>query len=300
MSSNAFRSHLMQQVFSVAKNNSRPLRANRMSHFQASKTQDVDPKNDNVPISEIFSSSNKSITSSSILNPLHLTPSKLNESSKQTTLQQCRLMHTDNIFTRQNSIDDEDEINNKNDRLSPESFQTVIKTRRTTSNFIPLDDLTLIQRDKIHNAISRAVECGVEAPNHYRTEPTTFYRIMPNTNSWEKLLDIVYNVTLYTNKSTSQITEEESKRKAETKQMKWRHSIGGYIVVCVSGQPDQDQQHELGESSSCDAYKILPINPPKTERQLEDYASACASIQNILLSLHSEGLGAKVRQLTLY
>ena len=43
-----------------------------------------------------------------------------------------------------------------------------------------------------------------------------------------------------------------------------------------------------------DLYDTLPLRPPETERQLEDYASTCASIQNILLALHSEGLGAKV------
>jgi len=31
------------------------------------------------------------------------------------------------------------------------------------------------------------------------------------------------------------------------------------------------------------------LNAPHTIQQLEDYASSCASIQNLLLSLHSEG-----------
>jgi len=40
-------------------------------------------------------------------------------------------------------------------------------------------------------------------------------------------------------------------------------------------------------------YKELPFVPPVTIQQLEDYASACASIQNLLLSLHSEDIGSK-------
>ncbi len=42
-----------------------------------------------------------------------------------------------------------------------------------------------------------------------------------------------------------------------------------------------------------DIFKELPHVAPRTVRQLEDYAAACASIQNLLLSLHSEGLGSK-------
>jgi len=54
-----------------------------------------------------------------------------------------------------------------------------------------------------------------------------------------------------------------------------------------------EDQTSGNDCSGEDLYKELPYVPPATIRQLEDYASACASIQNLLLSLHSEGLGAK-------
>ena len=37
----------------------------------------------------------------------------------------------------------------------------------------------------------------------------------------------------------------------------------------------------------------MSLIPPRSIQQLEEYASSCASIQNLLLSLHSEGLASK-------
>lgn len=42
-----------------------------------------------------------------------------------------------------------------------------------------------------------------------------------------------------------------------------------------------------------DVYEAFPYQPPATERELEDYAAACAATQNVLLSLHSEQLATK-------
>lgn len=182
--------------------------------------------------------------------------------------------------------------NNGDNSVNSERFQSILKTRRTTSNFKPvIDDYQ--QQLEIKDSIYRAVECAVQAPNHYRTEPTTYYQITPRTKSWEQLLNITYNVVFNKTKKSDESEEEITTRrmKAESKRNKWRDTIGGYIVVCVGGQPDQMTNNK--NSSDEDIYKILPFRPPETERQMEDYATACASIQNILLSLHSEGLGAK-------
>lgn len=303
MSANAFRSQLMQQFVAAARTtNNRPtplgaLRTARTSHFHANPQ---DNKHNKVNVDSKTNNNNQSVSkrnnSSSPIRDSFPTPHYLgleneashnhhhNISSKVASMQQSqqRLYHNSNLVNSEGN-ENEDQI------VDAFSFQTMLKTRRTTSNFIPLQDLTLNQKEQIYDAIFRAIECAIQAPNHYRTEPTTYYRIMPNTNSWEKLLDITYNVALIQYKSKSSTTEEEAKVKAVNKQMKWKNTIGGYIAVCVSGQPEQEQGGDM-----IDFYDVLPLRPPETERQIEDFASACASIQNILLSLHSEGLGAKV------
>ena len=40
-------------------------------------------------------------------------------------------------------------------------------------------------------------------------------------------------------------------------------------------------------------YRSLPFQPIFTEQDCEDYASACAATQNVLLSLHSEQMATK-------
>ena len=200
----------------------------------------------------------------------------------------CRPFSTTTIAEEGEEDDNTNTTTTTTTTLTSQSFQTILKTRRTTTRFLPLIDITANKQQQIQDALHRAVECAVQAPNHYRTEPTTYYRIIPNTESWEKLINIAFHVALSKSASMTNRTEEESRMNAERKRDKWRDTIGGYIVVCVGGQPDQDEEEENND------FNPLPIRPPETERQMEDYASACASIQNILLALHSEGLGAKV------
>ena len=71
------------------------------------------------------------------------------------------------------------------------------------------------------------------------------------------------------------------------KREKWSN-IPAFVVATVSAMEDQ-----ASRASEEDSYKDLPYVPPTTIRQLEDYASACASVQNLLLSLHADGLGSK-------
>lgn len=152
--------------------------------------------------------------------------------------------------------------------------------------------------------MTRAVECAIHAPNHHRTEPTTYYKIVTNTDACNRLIHICYNVALCRNLKTK--TKQEAQMNAESKMQKWKNTISGYIVVCVANQPLQDDEYPYkpltlldGTNLEDDAshfsywYDTLPLHPPQTERQLEDYASACASIQNLMLSLHSEHWGSK-------
>lgn len=173
-------------------------------------------------------------------------------------------------------------------------FQSTIQSRRTPSNFKnPFDLITV---PLLAESITRAIECGTYAPNHHRTEPTTYYRTVTKTMACDELLEICYNVTLCRNLKKKSI--DEAHINAETKMNKWKDTIGGYIVVCVDDQPVQDDEYPYKKFSSKDEdfdywYDTLPVRAPQTERQLEDYASASASIQNILLSIHSENYSAK-------
>jgi nitroreductase len=159
----------------------------------------------------------------------------------------------------------------------------------------------------LKESMTRAVECATYAPNHHRTEPTTYYKVVAHTEASKRLMDICYNVALCRNLKKKTI--EEAQTNAGLKMQKWKDTISGYIIVSVGNQPVQDEEYPYDSSSSSSLlhkdeidkddksltfwYDTMPIRPPQTERQLEDYASACASIQNILLSLHSENWGSK-------
>ena len=344
MSSNVFRSSLMQQFARTTSHRSTPstsslpttttagaaLRTTRTSHFHSKLNGNIQPTDHDHPYGVVATSTNTPpIKKNENLN--HSSPTD----TAMTIARQAQQIRSSNSCLGQTSHhfstksfafpacnDGGDDDNNQNikqktgdEKLhqfsSSQSFQNVIQTRRTATRFSPLEDLSQSQQKQISDAMYRSIECAIQAPNHYRTEPTTYYRIMPHTTSWEKLLDITYNVTFlqaFNKKSSSNKTKDEAMMNAESKREKWRNTIGGYIVVCVGGQAEQqnvvvdddecannnDGDHDDGDDDD-DEYEIIPLCPPETERQMEDYASACASIQNMLLSLHSEGIATKVR-----
>jgi len=173
---------------------------------------------------------------------------------------------------------------------SAQTFQQVISSRRTVSNFIirPSSQQSS-DRQFLREAISRGVECAATAPNHKITEPTTFHRILTPSAASTKLFDIAYEVTLQQLIQKKLSGEESCRSEAMRKRDKWAN-IPAFLVVTVGGMEDQP---DSSDGCRVDPYEELPYAPPATIRQLEDYASACASIQNLLLSLHSEGLGCK-------
>ncbi|KAL9188247.1 hypothetical protein ACHAXT_006625 [Thalassiosira profunda] len=164
------------------------------------------------------------------------------------------------------------------------TFQQLISSRRTVSNFLSRPS----HEDRIflQDAITRGVECAAAAPNHKLTEPTTFHRILAPSAASERLLDIAYEVTLQRLLDGKLSGEEACRSEATRKREKWA-KIPAFVVATVSGMEDQTTDASGG------LYRELPYVAPATTRQLEDYASACASIQNLLPSLHSEGLGSK-------
>jgi Nitroreductase len=209
-------------------------------------------------------------------------------------------MHqTAHVISNSTTRGEEPRVNDGTIELMDHSFlQLSIQSRRTTSNFLPVD---VSRIPTLKNSMTRAVECATCAPNHRRTEPTTYYKIVTDTDACNRLIDICYNVALCRNMKKR--TREEAHLNAQSKMEKWKDTIAGYIVVCVGHQPVQDDEYpyksfpqEMMQDSHENFsywYDTIPIRPPQTERQLEDYASACASIQNMLLSLHSENWGSK-------
>jgi nitroreductase len=224
----------------------------------------------------------------------------------------------------------------------PHLFQNLILTRRTRSRFAP----PLAQHPGSEpwvGALDRAVRCGYAAPNHKRTEPFTFRRLIAPSIKTEQLAELAYHVQMRkhellrqqklqrrTNTSTSSnhdaddSTQDEhllllDTKSARRKQDKWSQ-IPAWLVATVRSPSVLEQLSHLTGSpanaslaasplasesasrltpdaglspSTLGMYDPLEYQPPGTIRELEDYASCCAAVQNVLLSLHSEGIASK-------
>jgi hypothetical protein len=111
------------------------------------------------------------------------------------------------------------------------------------------------------------------------------------------LLDVAYGVTLRRLLDGRLGGVEACRSEAARKREKWA-TVPAFVVATVGGMDDQVSWSSCGSpplegGAECDPYEELPHVPPSTIAQLEDYASTCASVQNLLLSLHAEGLGCK-------
>lgn len=228
------------------------------------------------------------ITASTINNKEDLYPSVTN------------IKYHHHFFSTDNSTKEENKEEVESDatiaKESAQKFQQLMSSRRTVSNFVSYPKSTSQQqqpsdRDRmfLQNAIKRGVECAVTAPNHKITEPTTFHRILSPSAESERLLDIVYETTYQRLREKQLSGEGACRSEAMRKRGKWA-KIPAFVIATVSGMED----HQTSSSNNAkEMYKEQPLVPPTTNEQLEDYASACASIQNLLLSLHAEDLGCK-------
>uniref|UniRef100_A0A7S3L5S3 Nitroreductase domain-containing protein n=1 Tax=Amphora coffeiformis TaxID=265554 RepID=A0A7S3L5S3_9STRA len=288
----AFRSHLMQQFAAQARTQSRPPLA-----LIGLLTEDSSSSNNGstLPDPVVDSSSWKDASGRF----RHL--SSIETSSKSSV--NLRRRHTDSDIFRssgnQSSVlrqqfsteahpqdfEPEEEECGDSSQLEgnfnlPSAFQSLLQTRRTTSRFSALTSPTPIyeEADYWNDALERAVLCGYQAPNHKRTEPFTFKRMVAPTESTERLANIAYNVALRKGKN---------EEKAEKKRDKWSQ-IPAFLVATV----EEESLYE-NDLETLNEYDQLPYIPPQSERALEDYASACAAVQNVLLSLHSEDIATK-------
>jgi len=287
----AFRSHLMQQFAAQARTQSRPPLAligllTEDSSSPNNGTAVPDPLVDSYSwkdsserfrhLSSIETSSKSCIN----LRRRHTDSDILRSSSNQNSLlrQQFSTEAHSQDFEEEESGVDSSQLEGKFNL--PSAFQSLLQTRRTTSRFSALTSTMPIyeEADYWNDALERAVLCGYQAPNHKRTEPFTFKRMVAPSRSTERLADIAYNVNLRKGKS---------EEKAHQKRDKWSQ-IPAFLVATV-------QEESLYENyiETLNEYDQLPYVPPQTERALEDYASACAAVQNVLLSLHSEKIATK-------
>eukprot|EP00574_Skeletonema_japonicum_P005386 CAMPEP_0201724626 /NCGR_PEP_ID=MMETSP0593-20130828/8330_1 /ASSEMBLY_ACC=CAM_ASM_000672 /TAXON_ID=267983 /ORGANISM="Skeletonema japonicum, Strain CCMP2506" /LENGTH=238 /DNA_ID=CAMNT_0048215927 /DNA_START=70 /DNA_END=786 /DNA_ORIENTATION=+ len=134
-----------------------------------------------------------------------------------------------------------------------------ILTRRTINEFEP----TL--PNNWEKALEKSIEAAIYAPNHKRTEPWRFYLLGPK--SIEKVCQL--NAEIVSSKKGEEAGQKKLKR--------WLQMPGWLVVTCVKGADDNNN----GD-----------FNDP-TSLAREDYAACCCAVQNLCLSLHSQGIGTK-------
>jgi nitroreductase len=152
------------------------------------------------------------------------------------------------------------------------ALQSLLRTRRTTSHYRYPSHHSM---EFYRAAIDRAVAAGRSAPNHKRTEAVSFRRIASDTTI-SRLADIA-----------SKVSQNPSKGE------KWKRTPS-FLVTLVHQDTMQEEEDVSTTTTPEDfLYKPMTYIPPTSTMELEDYAAACAATQNVLLSLHSEGLATK-------
>jgi nitroreductase len=303
--SNAFRSHLMQQFAAQARTQSRPPLAllgllsedngnGAVSGSAEDLTEAVSPALNDV--SQHYFCQVSSIGSSQTSVNLRRRHTDTDVSPWSRSTQQS-LLHFSSL-ARDTSEDEDSHQHTPGEDESPDlsgqfsfAFQNLLQTRRSISRFTPLTAPVPIAEEEDYwmQALERAVLCGYQAPNHKRTEPFTFKRMIAPSVRTERLAEIAYRTSLHQVKgqglSKEQIMDKNSA--AQRKREKWSR-IPAFLVATVEEEGSLESDLE-----SLNEYDQLPYVPPQTERALEDYASACAAVQNVLLSLHSEKIATK-------
>ena len=135
-----------------------------------------------------------------------------------------------------------------------------ILTRRTINEFEPS------LPKNWENSLERAITAAIYAPNHKRTEPWRFYLLGPK--SIEKVC-----------KLNAEIVASTKGEEAGAKKLKrWLQMPGWLVVTCVKSHDNDEPGKDFNNESSL---------------AREDYAACCCAVQNLCLSLHSQGIGTK-------
>lgn len=136
------------------------------------------------------------------------------------------------------------------------SFDDVLRTRRTINNFE--EELP----EGWEEDIEKAIESAIQAPNHKRTEPWSFYLLGPETI--KKICEL----------NASMVSEKKGEKAGKKKLERWLKMPGWLVVTCRTSGDDTD------------------MNKPMSLAR-EDYAACASAVQNLCLSLHNSGLGTK-------
>jgi len=139
------------------------------------------------------------------------------------------------------------------DESALSSFDSLLISRRT------INDFETELPDGWEASLENAIRTASYAPNHKRTEPWRFHLLGPK--SIRKVCEL----------NAEMVTEKSGKEKGEKKLKRWLN-IPGWLVVTCNGDSDMEKPNSLAR---------------------EDYAACCCAVQNLSLSLHSEGLGTK-------
>lgn len=135
-----------------------------------------------------------------------------------------------------------------------------ILTRRTINEFDPA------LPSHWEKALERAIEAAIYAPNHKRTEPWRFYLLGPN--SIEKVCKL--NAQL--------VSAKKGEAAGEKKLARWLQMPGWLVVTCAKDKDSDGENNNMKDPTSLGR---------------EDYAACCCAVQNLCLSLNSQGIGTK-------
>jgi len=142
------------------------------------------------------------------------------------------------------------------------NVQKNILTRRTINEFD-----TILPND-YEQKLNNAIEAAIYAPNHKRSEPWRFYLLGP------KAIEEVCKL------NADIVASKKGEAAGEKKLKRWLQMPGWLVVTCVKSSEEEDGD---GGSSMEDPMSLAR----------EDYAAVCCAVQNLCLSLHSQGIGTK-------
>lgn len=129
----------------------------------------------------------------------------------------------------------------------PASYSQLLRARRTIHDFQP--QLPPWQE------VEQALQSACFAPNHYFTQPWTFFHL--GEQSKQAIVEL--NAEL--------VAAKKGSAAAQKKRLRWSAVPGWLVVTCQVSSAAQRQQ--------------------------EDYAACCCAVQNLMLDLWARGIGSK-------
>lgn len=256
-----FRSHLMQQFAAAARHQSRPPLA-----LAAASSSSSSPNNSGA-IRRSSSQSTSTFTGSSTTtrgsSSQYPPPPSALSNTTTTTATRTQSTLSDGVLLRNNDSKEDTEEDTVILAPSPlaSSLQSLLTSRRTQSKFTL--DITEQQQLHLKQALDRAIVCAQAAPNHHKTEPFFFKRMLAPSTFTKQLADIAAHIVL--NKKLKK-DPNHAQAHADRKRDKW-NDMPAFLVALVQDNQAKEQQQDDDDD---DEYEPMEYMPPTTERQLED------------------------------